>query len=168
MNEHIFEHLNKDSFNQLFYIFNSANSYEKEDCTQDALLSAWERRADIEPETINNYVKKSATTNYIKNVKKKKILNDLMYMVKGLLPTESPPAELSLELQEFHKKAQQVISLLSPIRQKTLKYHLMNYSIQDISKLTHSKYNTVVTRLHYIRLKLKNELSEYCDLIKTI
>ena len=159
MNEDIFDTLDLTMLARTEIIYEN----EGEDLKQQAFLNAWERRKDISPQTINKYIKDSIKSSFIKVKKNIRQKNKALKDFKGL--SYYPAAEYQIELKEFTIKANRIISKLDISLRKTLEYRLLNYSIQEIAIKTKTKNGTVMSRLHSIRKTLKDELSEYSDLL---
>lgn len=161
MNEQIFNGLDFETFIKTSCKY-TKNIDDSEDCTQQALLTAWDRRADIKH--VGAFLKTTIHTIFVD--KKRKENTHLRYVDRtSRNPQYAKSAEYLLQLAEFSEKAERVIQDLSSIQRRTLEYRLLDYSVPDIAKLMKANQGTVMSRLFYIRQKLQAELGEYADLI---
>ena len=113
-------HLHYDYIrNYLFYL--SGDVDLSEDLAQDVFLQLWENRDKIKQESIRPYLFTIARNSYFKVYRKKK--SDLQFKSGYIEMTEHESPEYLMELKEFDKKLQKVISDL-PDKCRTV--YLMN------------------------------------------
>lgn len=161
MNENIFETFDRGTLLRSAHKY-ANNDDDSEDYTQQALLNAWERRADIN--SLPEFLKMSIHAAYKQTIKELRC--QIHYIELHRAKQHSNDAAYDLQLEAFSEKADRLIKQLPPMYRKTFKYRLLNYSIEKIAKTMRVKEGTVMSRLYYVRKKLQEELSEYSDLVE--
>ena len=113
--------------NYLFYL--SGDIKLSEDLVQDVFLQLWEKRAQVNDETVRPYLFTIARNSYFKSFRQKKY--DFKFKSTYFEQVEHESPEFLLELKEFDRKLQKTISDL-PEKCRTI--YLMN-RIDDMTYL---------------------------------
>jgi RNA polymerase sigma-70 factor (family 1) len=92
--------------NYLFYL--SGDTSLSEDLAQDVFLQIWEKRGEINNDTIRPYLFTIARNSFLKNIRRQKY--DLKFRSTYFEKLENETPEYLLELKEFDAKLQKAVS----------------------------------------------------------
>lgn len=92
--------------NYLYYL--SGDMELAEDLVQDVFLQLWEKKEQIKDETVRAFLFTIAKNNFLKS--RRRVKNELKFQSAFFENTEHKSPEYILEMKEFDKKLQRVIS----------------------------------------------------------